>query len=333
MRTGGPEFSIDLQDFVLEVYVVGYRAKGESIVILFKERNHTFYSIVIDSYCKRYRGLITNRADSILTANSVESIPILMMSHPHEDHIVGLEYLITSYCNEYSRFYYPMKCFDINNPTVTLTNKEQAILKIVRKKNEIKKTFSNAVGVTSGGYMSLCNVYLYDFGDYEKENPLPVEIVALTPITSVNDAKAANTSLDPNDLSISVLISINGYYLLLASDITNDHISQLDREVLSSVKFVKIPHHASDTSDKLTKLLLPDQLDYACCTTYDVGRSHLPLMSVLREYKKVSHRVDVAGCASNDRRSGLYGELCYTFMFGPTGMKSSVSESGVTSQV
>lgn len=333
MRLSGPEFSIDLQDFVLEVYVVGYRVKGESIVVLFKERNRTFYSIVIDSYCKRYRKQINNRAESILTQNGVNTIPMLIMSHPHEDHIVGMESLIDCFCDENSQFYYPARSFDINNPTITLTNKERKILKLVRKNNTVKKTFSNPVGVPSGGYVLLRNVRIYDVSDYEKVGVLPVEIVAVTPISSVNDAKAANMFLNPNDLSISVLINVNGYYLLLASDTTNDHIAQLDRELMSYVKFIKIPHHASNTSDKLTKLLLPDQLDYACCTTYNVGRSHLPLISVLNEYKKVSHRIDIAGCASNDKRTGLYGELCYKFRLGHTGMESSVLLQGVTTQM
>lgn len=332
MRQYGPEFHIDFQDFVLEIYIIGYRTKGESIVVLFKEQEKVFYSFVIDSYYKKYKR-ITNRTISILTGNGVKIIPLLIMSHPHEDHIKGIEGLIGTYCDENSQFYYPARSFDIETGEVKLTPKEKKILKLVRENNKNKKTFSNAVGVTAGGYNMLRTVYLYDINDYNKEYPLPIEIVAITPITSVNDAKAVNSKLDPNDLSISIVVNINDYYLLLGSDITNSHIDKLDRELLSGVKFVKIPHHGSSTADKLTKFFLPQQLDYACCTNYNVGSSHLPLESILKEYKIISQRVDVVGCSSKDRRQGLYGELCYRLSLGATGMNTSVSSIGVTAQV
>lgn len=35
---------------IVKVFVIGYRERGESIVILFLEGNNVLYSIVIDSY-------------------------------------------------------------------------------------------------------------------------------------------------------------------------------------------------------------------------------------------------------------------------------------------
>ena len=332
MKRTDPKFYIDFSDFMLEVYVIGYRVKGEAIVILFKENTRVFYSIVIDSYYKKHKKAITNCTEKILADNSVDIISMIVMSHPHEDHIKGMKELVDIHSNDETRFYYPARSFDIDSSTVKLKNNEKKLLKLVREKNKAKKTLSNCITVPDN-YIPLRTLSLYDIDDTDEVSPLEIEINVLTPFSAINDDKAINTTLDPNDLSISILININEYYLFFGADTTNEHIMKLDRETLSGVKFVKIPHHASDTSNKLTQFFIQHQLDYACCTNYNVGSSHLPMTSVLKEYKNKARRVDVAGCASKDKKHGLYGELCYQFRLGPSGMRSSVNVDGVTEQI
>ena len=184
--------------------------------------------------------------------------------------------------------------------------------------------------VIEGKYNPMPSIFLYDNDDPDENNPMEIEINAITPVGSVNEDKVNNIRLDPNDLSISVIICVNDYYLLFGADTTNDHIVHLDQETLSEVKFVKIPHHGSDTSDRLSSFFSKNQLDYACSTTYHTGNSNLPLDKVLKMYADVSKRVDVVGCPSKDSRKGLYGEMIYQFKFGSTKMLTNVQSSGVT---
>jgi len=329
MKQSGPEFHIDYQEFVLEVHVIGYRTKGESIVVLLKEGIHTFYSIVIDSFCKRKNKKSLNRTSDVLTSNGVKTLQMVIMTHPHDDHIRGMVDILEHFCDKNTMFYSPAHSFDIERQMVQLTKKEKDILKCVRTINEKNKTFSNEVGVSFEGYYSLKKVYLYDNDDPYMHYPVTVEINAISPITSLNDAKSSNIVLDPNDLSISIIICICDYYLLFGADTTDEQIRYFDSETMSAVKFVKIPHHASNTSEHLLRYLAPGQLDYACSTSFHVGKSHLPLRTVLDHYSKVSRRVDYLGCKSNHKRKGYFGEICYQFRLGPTNMISNVQSIGI----
>lgn len=329
MKQSGPEFHIDFHDFVLEVHVIGYRTEGESIVILLKEGSRTFYSILIDDFCKRKGRRWINRSIEILKSNDVAALQMIIMTHPHEDHIRGMDNIINLFCDNNTMFFSPAHSFDIERQTVQLTDKEKSILKQVRNINDTNRFFSNEVGVSLGGYSSLRTIYLYDNDDPDKQFPIIVEINALSPIASINDHKISGKVLSPNDLSISTIICICDYYLLFASDATNDHIDCLDSETLSAVKFVKIPHHASDTSNHLLRFFSKDQLDYACSTSYHIGNSHLPNRAILNQYSIVSRRVDYLGCKSDHKQKGPFGELCYSFRMGPTSMLSNVQSLGL----
>lgn len=333
MRRDGPSFHICLDDFVVQVHVIGYRTQGESIVILFKEGGRTLYSIVIDSYCIGEEPDVINKTKELLDNNEVKKLSMLIMTHPHEDHILGMEGLVTSYCDKNTRFYYPSHSFDIEDGIVQLKETEKDVLRLVREKNKIVNTFSNPIGVPAGGDTTLSTVYLYDDDDAEEKRPVPIEIVALTPINSVNDAKRSNKHLDPNDLSISIVINILEYYLFFGADTTNAHISKLSGNTMAAVKFVKIPHHASDTADRLLSYFSQGQLDYACSTSFYVGQSNLPKRDVLNLYANVSQRLDIVGCPKEDEREGCIGEICYKFKLGRTEMLSEVSSNGITEQI
>ena len=313
--------------------MIGYRTKGESIVVLLKEGKHTFYSMVIDSYRKKYASKITNRTAEVLVENGVKRLSLLVMTHPHQDHILDMDVLIDEFCDDESKFCSPSRSFDIDSGTVLVRECEKKILKKVRLKNIVKKSFSNQVVVIEGGYTHITSVFLYDNDDPGEREPLEIEINALTPLGPVNDANVCYKSLDPNDLSIALIICINDYYLFFGADTTNDHIEHLDPETMTYVKFVKIPHHGSDTADRLAGYFMSNQLDYACSTTFNVGNSRLPYETVLNQYADVSKRLDVIGCASKDKRKGLYGEMTYQFKLGPTQMLTQVDSKGVTRTV
>ena len=333
MKRGGPGFHINYDEFCLQVHVLGYRTQGESIVIFFKEGERTFYTIVIDSFCIGENPNIISRTEELLVDNGVGKISMLIMTHPHEDHILGMDALVEKYSDNNTLFYYPSRSFDVDMGVVQVTEREKDVLRMVREKNKITRTFSNPVAIPAEGDVTLRTVNLYDNDDYDEERPYPIEIVALTPVASINDAKSANKNLNLNDLSISIIINIQEYYLFFGADTTNAHIAKLNKDTMSAVRFVKIPHHASDTSDKLLDYFYKNQLDFACSTSFHVGNSILPKKEVLDLYKDASLRVDVIGCPTNDTREGIWGEVGYMFKPGSRSMLSEVKTEGVTEQV
>ncbi len=338
MKCSGKDYSVDLHKCIIEVHVIGYRTKGESIVVLFKEEltkeePRTFYCLVIDSYRKKYARKITNRTIDILIDNGVKRLPLLIMTHPHQDHIVDLDVLIEKYCDDNSKFCFPSHPIDIENGKVAIKDSERRIIRKVRKINTAKKPVLNQISVVKGEYTPIQNVNLYDNDDPDKKRPFRIEINALTPVGGVNETKVENDFFDLNDLSVTVIININGYSLLFGADTTNDHINHFDNETMSEVKFVKIPHHGSDTSDRLVGFFAPNQLDFACSTTYYTGASKLPLKNVLDLYYNASNRVDVIGCPSKDNRKGLFGEMIYKFKLGSAQIFTEIQTNGITRMI
>lgn len=80
----------------IEVYVIGYKGIGESIVLFIKADSLVIFSAVVDSYC--YCG--ENKTIEILNKNSVDKIDYFCWSHPDEDHSLGIDELFHNYIDE-----------------------------------------------------------------------------------------------------------------------------------------------------------------------------------------------------------------------------------------
>lgn len=93
------------RNLIVKVFVIGYRERGESIVVLFLEGNIVLYSIVIDSYKTKEGESYTYK---ILERYNVEHINILCWTHPDIDHSVGIEELFEKYCDKESSVYVPV---------------------------------------------------------------------------------------------------------------------------------------------------------------------------------------------------------------------------------
>lgn len=93
--------------------------------------------------------------------------------------------------------------------------------------------------------------------------------------------KKGNHNVNKNELSISFIIDIDGYYLYFGGDTMNGHIDAINPAYLEQCRFVKIPHHSSDTSTNLLSYL-PQEIDTACTTIFSAHK--LPKKLVLQEY-------------------------------------------------
>ena len=75
---------------IVKIFVIGYRERGESIVILFFDKTNVVYSIVIDSYKAKGSDFFSSK---ILDENKVSKLNILCWTHPDIDHSLGIEEL------------------------------------------------------------------------------------------------------------------------------------------------------------------------------------------------------------------------------------------------
>lgn len=86
------------ENLLIIIFVIGYKKRGESIVVLFldKSSNTVIYSIIIDSF--KYCNI--NKTIEILNSYNIESIDILCWSHPDLDHTWGIDELLKVYCDD-----------------------------------------------------------------------------------------------------------------------------------------------------------------------------------------------------------------------------------------
>ena len=275
------------------VYVLGYKGIGESIIFTLESSNTIIYSGVIDCY---EQGSI-NRTIDKLGELGIEELDIICWTHPHEDHTVGMGKLIDQFSSAKTTIVYPMYLCDIKD------NLSAEMLVVTQKINDI----STSMKRNKPNLEPVCNVNIIDekqiiFGDQQKY----FSIKSLTPIGNTMEKRFNTNSMsDINDLSVSLLIDIGGYKFFFGGDIEDSAIKKIKSFAIpdSGVSFLKIPHHASDSSTSLLDWFKENRVDI-CCTT-ESKRHRLPKKNVLDEYKKVTDLLISTG--EHNQRKYNYG--------------------------
>lgn len=308
LRGGETEIPITSSgDLRVKIFVIGYKNQGESIIILFidagEEGCPVKYSIVIGcfKYSKR------NITDEILRRYSVDTISMLCWTHPDLDHSVDIDTLIKKYCKESTQILLPEHFYNEPSDIITINNKTlQGAVDKVFNLNRLKKRTVTNISVTDRGYSEIKSL---KFAGVDKS--VFVSVNAVTPISSIlaNYVKKGNHNVNKNELSISFIIDIDGYYLYFGGDTMNGHIDAINPAYLEQCRFVKIPHHSSDTSTNLLSYL-PQEIDTACTTIFSAHK--LPKKLVLQEYCNIGK---VFSTGSDNNKKYNYGVVEYEYDF------------------
>ena len=308
LRGGETEIPITSSgDLRVKIFVIGYKNQGESIIILFidagEEGCPVKYSIVIDcfKYSKR------NITDEILRRYSVDTISMLCWTHTDLDHSVDIDTLIKKYCKESTQILLPEHFYNEPSDIITINNKTlQGAVDKVFNLNRLKKRTVTNISVTDRGYSEIKSL---KFAGVDKS--VFVSVNAVTPISSIlaNYVKKGNHNVNKNELSISFIIDIDGYYLYFGGDTMNGHIDAINPAYLEQCRFVKIPHHSSDTSTNLLSYL-PQEIDTACTTIFSAHK--LPKKLVLQEYCNIGK---VFSTGSDNNKKYNYGVVEYEYDF------------------
>lgn len=306
----GGETEIPITSFAnlrVKIFIVGYKNQGESIVVLFIDINDkkrpVKYSIVMD--CFKYQK--QNITDEILRRYSVDTISMLCWTHPDLDHSLGIDALIKKYCKESTQILLPEHFYNIPSDIVTIRNKElKGAVDKIFDLNRLKKRTASNISVTYSGYNEIKSLKFVGV-----DRNVLVSVNAVTPISSIlsEHVISGRHDIDKNELSISFIIDIEGYYLYFGGDAKNNHIDAINPAFLEQCRFVKIPHHSSLSSTNLINYL-PPQIDTACTTIF--SRHNLPNNIVLQEYCNMGSVFSTGG--ENNKRYN-YGVVEYEYDF------------------
>lgn len=256
---------------ILEVYLIGYSNQGESIVFLLKADGHVAYAGVVDCYeCHSI-----NKTIDILNTEGVEKIDFLCWTHPHDDHTVGLNRILESFCDDRTKIWitdiYPKSYDHYSQESIKLY---ESIKKRIKERNsKVKIATDNKL---------LAKFRCHGLQTYQ------FEIWSFAPNSTIlTERKEFSQSEKGNPYSVGLSIFAGRYNIMLGGDIENPTIDRFEEEYFDSpIDYIKIPHHGSPSGDKLPEIiglfgLKPPNI--ATSTVYT--RHKLPEEDVLKKYQ------------------------------------------------
>ena len=325
--------SFDVTKFCIKVIVIGYGLYGESTLILLMDNDTVFYSIVIDSYHYKNEkikdGPFINKTIDLLKKYGLERLDVLCWTHPHDDHSKGIPRLIKHFCDSDTQILFPMYLQDNEKDIVKYGDTSKQNLKSILKANNDYKGLATPIGVADKGAHNIDEFNVIDL--YSSDIIATIRVDALTPIAPLlTEYVNIKLSDDPNELSISLVVDINGYGLYFGGDTTNKHINHSKRLALRRCKFVKIPHHSSKTAKDLVNYL-PPTLDGVCTTVFQWGKSKLPDKSVVAKYRPFG--ADIYSTNHDLEEKARYGIIEYNYDFSAGLPSVAVQVDGISGAI
>ena len=304
-----PDIKIsNCNNFLVKVFVIGYSARGESIIVLFidkEDKNDVLYSVVID--CFVYKTI--NKTEEILNTYGISQIDMLCWSHPDLDHTKGLDVIINKFCKEATNIILPQGLNGKDYDIINYNKGDVDIVKKIIKLNQRKKNVQLTASVAPNLHQLMAEL---NFVDYTQK--IPVNIYALSPhSTLINERIGGDKTIAKNELSTVLFIEVNNFYkFVFCSDIENYSIDNIRQSCFEDAVLVKIPHHTSKTSDNLLSILVNNDDNMLACTT--VYNAHnLPDPLLLDKYKNICSQVHTTGTKKGNTVN--YGMIEYTFDF------------------
>lgn len=290
------------ENLLIKIFVIGYKKRGESIVVLFldKSANTVIYSIVIDSF--KYCNI--NKTIEILNSYKIESIDILCWSHPDLDHTWGIDELLKVYCDDTTKIILPFALSDPAFNSYKHNKRDKEYLEYVFSLNKISQQACISSSVAPNEFSRVDSFTIMDVVD-----KISVTIDTLSPhSTYVNYLITTKGKIDKNQLSTVLFVKVNSYKFVFCSDIENDSIRFLNKAAFSNPIFIKIPHHGSQTSDDILSIMDTSLSNTISCSTI-YHRHKLPNSIIMNRYSDCCAQVDCTGSNGTD----LFGIVEYSF--------------------
>ena len=200
-----------------------------------------------------------------LTSIGVEHIDTIVATHPHEDHIGGLDTIMDNIPTD--KIYLPY----IKDADIPTTKTYKEFLESIYKNELIVCESKN-------------NEYIYDVGDVKLQIISPDDI----------------TTGELNDYSIVTRLQFHNNSFLFTGDasinINNYIMSNYDKDFFD-IDVLKVGHHGSSTStdDKWLKTLTPEYGIIMCGEGNEYGHPHKEILDLLNYNNVNVLRTDIDG--------------------------------------
>lgn len=270
--------------FIINIYTVGYKEKGESIYITIESRcKNFFYDILIDCY-KTSQNITKILLGKIKRKKGINCI---CLSHYHDDHILGLDEILKDYSKINTLVLVPdVDCEkSLSANAVEIRKKIADLVKNGKKKN--------------GDVLKVSNpCMILDNNIFTGDKKINFTIIAVSPFSNITmrNANKNPVSVELNDYSISLLVIFGNLKLLFTGDTMDTTLRKMEN--MNDVNFLKIPHHGSNDSEKMLDLVNICK-DTVCVSTNYIT-SNLPDIKLLNKYTKLTDELYVTQKDSKD---------------------------------
>lgn len=278
------EFVDDIDALSLEVFTIGYSEKGESqIIILYDKKNSNVrLTFVIDCYSTKN----IHKTKEILENYGVSHIDFFIWTHTDEDHSIGIEILIDTFCDKNTTFFLPE---GIHGNEKDLVHYNAEVKSCFDKINNFNTGQNYNVHTISLVSEHSTTIFKRQYSDKQTSKNFNFEVLAIAPMSSIIRRRVqAGKIATKNDFSIATLFKINNLNLLFSGDIENQTINLIPDYVFENLAYIKTPHHTSKTSTLLLKKIdlvySGHNIPIAVSTTYK--SNNLPDKDLVKDYKK-----------------------------------------------
>ncbi len=304
-------------DLTISLFVIGYKNIGESIIVLFRDSANDEEKIIMSMVIDCYETVNLNLVRKLLKKYNVQELDFVCWTHPHYDHSLGIDSLIKDFFHDnlivfLPKFYYPNLTEDLlkgeSKKAVEIYNN---IWTLVEKHPNIKEIWRS---ISANGDYSTS---IYPMRIVSEDNAEYKELYFrfLTPLGYRTDCyvTAGKQFNKPNELSISFLMSLDGYDFYFGGDTENEHANGIESEIIKNMRWIKVPHHCSKGAINIANNLGP-RFDFAASTVFKANG--LPVKDVQNIYAKAGalHMTQLEEMEDYQLNSD-YGVIQYDYHF------------------
>ena len=269
----------------ISIYHIGYSSEGESsLFILHTLDKKVLYSVVIDCYEEN-----CNETDRILEQwNLKGKVNLIIWSHPHEDHSLGMIDIIEKYSNDTTKICTANVFADYKQYTL----KCQKIIEYLNSLNKGKHCTSRRKIIPLHHFPDLI-----DKVEFNGKNIIRrIEVICIAPFSYLGGMQGVNKTRDINQMGVACIIKVlleeRNVNFMFAADMDNASIELLNEEsydegIPTVYNYIKIPHHGSKKTTNMIDFLnqMEEKSEYASTSIFK--SKGLPVSEVMEKYKSV----------------------------------------------
>lgn len=301
--------NVRLNNLTGHIFVMGGSGIGESIVVIMESDGCIVFSMLIDSCIATINNDQVILPVKLLQKYRVAKLDCIAWTHPHDDHSQGMNEIISQYYGKKSIGIIPKHLYGEGRNIVKLSECCNKVLKSFN--HTFKKKNLKSMDCQENEVRKLMEITL---SDYETGKEKQLVLNCLSPMAEKLDDKIRNCQLlansQLNELSLTLTLVLDNYRFYFGGDVPDSVIIHTNSKELEQSRWIKIPHHGSQSSKSLTGML-NRQLDSAACTAY--SSQGLPNNDVLSEYNKRTERLYITHQANNNAHS--FGMIEYEYIF------------------